>query len=194
MVEWPHFTTANFSAATSGGDMHALLNSLYISTTAATVSTVPATLAAYAFSRHHIPWKGPMLLFILMLAGVPISIIIVPVYQEFANLGYLSSFPTAIFLGVISLPFEIWIIKNFIDAVPAELEEAARLEEICDASRVAGTRYDPVALFGYFGSATIRYGDVAAYSIVYSLPVVILYIGMSRLFRGGYRLGGAIHG
>src|SRR5215469_18680158 len=119
-LQWPHFTLSNFSAAASSQNMQALLNSFYISLIATIISTVPAALAAYVFSRHHIPWKGPLLLFILMLAGVPVTILIVPVY--------LSLVPAAIFLGVTSLPFEIWIIKNFIDAVPPELEEAARLE------------------------------------------------------------------
>jgi multiple sugar transport system permease protein len=229
-VQWPHLTMSNFSAATSGSDLHALINSVYISTIATIVSTVPATLAAYAFSRHHIPWKGPLLLFILMLAGVPVTILIVPVYQEAAQLGYLSLIPAAIFVGVTSLPFEIWIIKNFIDAVPEELEEAARLERAktrhillrvvmpvalpgIAAAAIFGfinawgnflvplvlipdpsQQPSPVALFGFFGSTTIHYGEVAAYSIIYSVPVVLLYVAMSRLFRGGYTLGGAIRG
>src|SRR5581483_3622891 len=89
-LTWPHFTLSNFSAAASSGNMQALLNSVYMSVIATTISTLPAALAAYAFSRHHIPWKGPLLLFILMLAGVPVTIMIVPVYEEFSRLNLLS--------------------------------------------------------------------------------------------------------
>ena len=71
-LQWPHFTLSNFSGAASSQNMQALLNSFYISLIATIISTVPAALAAYVFSRHHIPFKGPLLLFILMLAGVPV--------------------------------------------------------------------------------------------------------------------------
>jgi multiple sugar transport system permease protein len=229
-VHWPHFTLTNFANAGNSTDMTALLDSFYISIIATTVSTVPATLAAYAFSRYHIPWKGPWLLLILMLAGVPVSILIVPVYQEFTKLNYLSLVPASIFLGVTSLPFEIWIIKNFIDAVPSELEESARLERAkthqvllrivvplalpgIGAAAIFGfiqawgnflvplilitsasQQPAPVAIFGFFGGNVIRYGEIAAYSIMYSVPVVILYLLLSRLFSGGFVLGGALRG
>lgn len=229
-VHLPHFTLTNFAHAGNSADITALLDSFYISIIATTVSTVPATLAAYAFSRYHIPWKGPWLLLILMLAGVPVSILIVPVYQEFTKLNYLSLVPASIFLGVTSLPFEIWIIKNFIDAVPTELEESARLERAktrhvllrivvplalpgIGAAAIFGfiqawgnflvplvlitsasQQPAPVAIFGFFGGNVIRYGEIAAYSIMYSVPVVILYLLLSRLFRGGFVLGGALRG
>jgi multiple sugar transport system permease protein len=229
-VHWPHFTLSNFSAAGNSRNMQALLDSFYISVIATLVSTVPAALAAYIFSRRHIPWKGALLLFILMLAGVPVSILIVPVYQEFTKLNFLSLAPASISLGVTSLPFEIWIIKNFIDAVPAELEESARLERAktrhvllrvvlplalpgIGAAAIYGfinawgnflvplvlvtsasQQPSPVAIFGFFGGDVIRYGDIAAYSIMYSVPVVILYLAMSRLFRGGFVQSGALRG
>jgi multiple sugar transport system permease protein len=229
-IEWPHLTFSNFTNAASSVNMNALLNSLYISTIATFVSTVPAAFMAYVFSRRHIPWKGPLLLFILMLAGVPVSILIVPLYQEFANHNWLTLVPASIFLGVTSLPFEIWIIKNFIDAVPQDLEEAARLERAntmqilrrvvvplafpgIAAAAIFGfinawgnflvplvlissssQQPAPVAIYGFFGGNVIRYGWIAAYAIIYSLPVVVLYVGMSRAFRGGFVLGGAVRG
>lgn len=230
VIEWPHFTLDNFRAALGGSNLHALLNSVYIATIATGVATVPATLAAYAFSRHNIPWKGPLLLLILMLAGVPVAILIVPVYEEFAKENLLSLVPAAVFLGVTSLPFEIWIIKNFIDAVPIELDEAARLERANTGQVIArvvvplalpgivaaavfgfviawgnflvplvlittgSQEPSPVTIFGFFGGSVINYGNIAAYSIVYSLPVVLLYLAMARLFRGGFRLSGALRG
>jgi len=229
-LAWPHFTLSNFSAAADSGNMQALLNSVYMSVIATLISTVPAALAAYAFSRHHIPWKGPLLLFILMLAGVPVTIMIVPVYEEFSRLNFLSIGPASVFLGVTSLPFEIWIIKNFIDAVPKELEEAARLERAktrhvlmrvvlpvalpgIGAAAIFGFINAwgnflvplvlmpnpaqipaPVAIYGFFGGNGLRFGPLAAYSIMYSVPILLLYLGMGRLFRGGFAQGGAIRG
>jgi multiple sugar transport system permease protein len=229
-VEWPHLTLHNFSAVINGSDMHALLNSVLMSGIATAVATIPAAMFAYIFSRRHIPWKGPWLLFILMLSGVPISILIVPLYQVFNQENLLSLVPASIFLGVTSLPFEIWIIKNFIDAVPIDLEESARLERASTmqvltrvvvplalpgigAAAIYGfinawgnflvplvlvtspsQQPAPVAIFSFFSGDIINYGHIAAYSIIYSVPVVVLYLAMSRLFRGGFVLSGAMKG
>jgi multiple sugar transport system permease protein len=229
-LEWPHFTFGNFTAAANSANMLALKNSVIISLIATVIATVPATLAGYVFSRRHIPFKGPLLLGILMLAGVPMSILIVPIYQLFAGRNYLALVPAAIFLGVTSLPFELWIIKNFMDAVPIDLEESARLERAGTTqilTRVvvpltlpgigaaaifgfinawgnflvplvlisnASQQPAPVAMYGFFGGNVIRWGEIAAYSVMYSVPVLILYLALSRLFRGGFVLSGAIRG
>lgn len=229
-LQWPHLSLSNFATAASSADLLALKNSVLISVVATVVATVPATMAGYVFSRRHIPFKGPLLLGIIMLAGVPMSILIVPIYQVFAGHNWLALLPAGIFLGVTSLPFELWIIKNFIDAVPTDLEESARLEK-------AGTRQillrivvplalpgigaaaifgfinawgnflvplvlisnpsqqpSPVAIYGFFGGNVIHWGGIAAYSIMYAIPVMILYLVLSRIFRGGFVLSGAIRG
>jgi multiple sugar transport system permease protein len=228
-IALPHlFTLSNFTDSLTLGRGHALIVSLEMATIATVVSTVTGAFAAYAFSRRHIPWKGPLLLLVLFLSGVPINVIIIPVYQIFSQEGWLSVVPTAIFLGVTSLPFAIWIMKNFIDAVPGELEEAARIEGArtltimlrvvlplaapgIGAAAIFGfanawgsflpplvlitnSAQDPasVGVFSFISSTGINYGDIAAYSIIYSLPVVILYAAMGRLFKGGFTLGGAL--
>ena len=117
-LQWPHFTLRNFTQAANSANLLALKNSVLISAIGTVVATIPATLAGYVFSRRHIPFKGPLLLGILMLAGIPVAILIVPIYQVFAVHNWLALVPASVFLGVTSLPFEIWIIKNFIDAVP----------------------------------------------------------------------------
>jgi multiple sugar transport system permease protein len=50
----------------------------------------------------------------------------------------------------------------------------------------------PVRMYGFMNSVAINYVAVAAFSILYSLPVVILYLLMSRSFRAGFVLGGAV--
>ncbi|WP_406070693.1 carbohydrate ABC transporter permease [Streptomyces sp. NBC_01020] len=47
-------------------------------------------------------------------------------------------------------------------------------------------------LFGNYGS--VAYGQLAAFSILYSTPVLVLYILISRRLGGGFALGGAVKG
>ncbi len=227
-LKLPTLTSANYELAVQPDNVLALGNSLLISVIASAVGTVAAFLAAYSFSRHHIPWKGPILLTILFLSGVPITILIVPMYEMFTYAGWLSILPAAILLGVTALPFQIYLIKNFIDAIPPDLEEAAFIERagtwrvlrsvvlpltmpgLASAAifgfvnawgsflipvvliSVDSQQPAPVRLFGFMSSTSINYGAIAAYSIVYSLPVVLLYVLMSGQFKAGFVLGGAV--
>jgi multiple sugar transport system permease protein len=229
-IEWPHWTLHNFGEATGSSQLHSLYNSFVLSGIATLVSTAASTLAAYALSRRRIPLKGPLLLVVLFLSGVPMSILIVPIYQLFANENWLSLVPTAIFLGVTAMPFEIWLIKNFMDAIPYDLEEAARIERANTwhiLTRIVGPlalpgigagaifgfvnawgsfvvplvlitntndQPGPIAIYGFIGAANVQYGNIAAFSLLYSVPVFILYALMSRLFTGGFTLGGAVKG
>lgn len=229
-VEWPHWTLSNLTQVLTGGNLHALWDSVILAVLSTIVATSTGLLAAYSLSRRRIPFKGPLLLFVLFTSGVPLTILIVPIYQLFAARGWLSIIPTSVFLGVTSLPFEIYLIKNFIDAVPEDLEEAARLERattmqvlrrlviplalpgiaaaaifgfvnawgsfVVPLVLIAPTSQQPapVAIYGFIGAANVRYGDIAAYSLIFCVPVFILYGLASRLFREGFVLGGAVKG
>jgi multiple sugar transport system permease protein len=211
-----------------GGELTMTRGTVVCKAIAAAVLAVAAFFAAYSFSRHHIPWKGPILLTILFLSGVPVTILIVPVYKMFVYMGWLSLLPTAILLAATAIPFEIYLIKNSIDAIPMDLEEAAAIERaatftilrrivfpltipgiasaaifgfvntwgsfliplvlISDLSQ----QPSPVRLYGFISSSGVHYGTVAAYSIIYSLPIVLLYLFMSRAFKNGFVLGGAV--
>jgi multiple sugar transport system permease protein len=165
---------------------------------------------------------------ILFLSGVPVTILIVPVYKMFARFDMLSMVPTAVLLGVTSLPFAIYLIKNTIDAIPQDLEEAASMEQastfrilrsvivplampgIASAAIFSfvnawgnflipivliadqASQPAPIAIYSFISAATIRYGQIAAFSILYSMPVIVLYFVMSRFFKGGFSLSGAV--
>ena len=229
-IEWPHWTLGNFGDALSSTNLQVLLNSGVMSVVASAVATAAAVPAGYVLSRRRVPFKGPLLLAVLFLAGVPLAILIIPVYQMFARLGWLSLLPAALFLAVTSLPFEIYLIKNFIDSLPRELEEAARIERantwqvlrhvvaplalpgICAAAIFGfvaawGSFIVPlvlilspsqevgsVAIYNFIGSDHVQYGDIAAFSLVFAVPVFVLYGFSSRLFREGFAFGGAVKG
>ena len=226
-IQWPHFTLSNFQQILTSGNLHSLISSFELSIIATVIATIPGTFAAYAFSRRHIPWKGPWLLVILFLTGVPITVMIIPVYQIFVKANLLSMIPAAIFLGVTSMPLEIWIIKNFIDAVPKDLEESAAIEQASTlqilrrivlplaipgigAAAIFGfvnawgsfliplvlisnptQQPGPVTIYNYIGASTVHYGEIAAFSLVYSVPVVLLYLLLGKGLRGGFLFGGA---
>jgi multiple sugar transport system permease protein len=52
-----------------------------------------------------------------------------------------------------------------------------------------------VSIFTFFGNlGSIAFGELAAFSILYSTPVLLLYILISKRLGGGFTLGGAVKG
>jgi multiple sugar transport system permease protein len=52
-----------------------------------------------------------------------------------------------------------------------------------------------VSIFTFFGNYdAIAFGQLAAFSVLYSTPVLLLYILISRRMGGGFTLGGAVKG
>ncbi|WP_431775867.1 carbohydrate ABC transporter permease [Streptomyces cucumeris] len=52
-----------------------------------------------------------------------------------------------------------------------------------------------VSIFTFFGNyGQVVYGQLAAFSILYSTPVVLLYVLIARRMGGGFALGGAVKG
>ncbi|WP_345748569.1 carbohydrate ABC transporter permease [Streptomyces sp. ODS28] len=52
-----------------------------------------------------------------------------------------------------------------------------------------------VSIFTFFGSyGSVVYGQLAAFSVLYSTPVLVLYVLIARRLGGGFTLGGAVKG
>ena len=229
-IEWPHFSLINFRHVLTGSLLHSLWNSVVLAFISTTIASVAGVFAAYALSRRRIPFKGPLILFIIFSSGVPLAIMVIPVYEIFSKFGFLSILPTAVFLSVTSLPFEVYLMKNFIDAVPTDLEEAARMERASTfqvlrrvviplalpgiaAAAIFGfvnawgsfvvplilisptnQQPAPIAIYTFLTLPKAQFGNIAAYSLLFCVPVFILYAVSARLFREGFVLGGGVKG
>jgi len=85
--------------------------------------------AGYALARFPIPGKEAWFLLLLASMMVPYQALLVPLYLMFAKLGLTAShFGLAILHAVLQLPFSIYLMRNAFEAIPKELEEAARVD------------------------------------------------------------------
>ena len=229
-VAWPHFSLVNFRHVLSGSLLHALVNSVILAVISTVIASATGVLAAYSLSRRRIPLKTPLLLFVIFSSGVPLSIMVIPVYEVFSRFGLLSILPTAVFLSVTSLPFEIYLMKNFIDAVPVDFEEAARIEGASTLQVLRGVvvpaampgiaaasifgfvnawgafivplilisnsseQPAPISIYTFLTVPKPEFGNIAAYSLLFCIPVFVLYGVSQRLFREGFVLGGGVKG
>ncbi|WP_279580179.1 hypothetical protein [Fodinicola feengrottensis] len=52
-----------------------------------------------------------------------------------------------------------------------------------------------MSIFNFFSQqGQVQYGQLAAYSILYSVPVVVLYLVVSKVLGGAFALSGAVKG
>lgn len=107
----------------------ALRNSVIISLGTTLVACVFGTLAAYSFARLNIPAKRALLLVVLGSQLLPAISLIIPLFRMFRTAGLLDSIAALILAySTFSMPFVVWIMAGYFQAVPAELEEAARID------------------------------------------------------------------
>lgn len=88
---------------------------------------VLCSMAGYAFARMSFRFKGLMLGLILSILMVPSQVYLIPQYQIVQQLGWLNTIQGIIAPGVFSA-FGTFLMMQFFKSIPAELEEAARLD------------------------------------------------------------------
>ena len=104
-------------------------NSLVVAVGTVLIAIPMAVCAAYAFSRLQFRFKRTMFQWILLTQFIPAVVIVLPFYIMFRNFGMLDTYLALIIVDLaIVLPYAVWTIKGFIDAIPQETEEAALVD------------------------------------------------------------------
>ena len=104
-------------------------NSVIVAGASTIIATVLGVPAAWAYSRFKIPAKKDQLFFILSTRFMPPVVVVIPIFLMFRDLNLLDTLQGLILVyAAFNLPFTIWMMKGFIDEVPAEYEEAAMLD------------------------------------------------------------------
>lgn len=106
------------------------LNSLYISLLVTAGTMAVASLAGYGFARIRFRGQGP--LFVLVLTGllIPSEVTIVPLFRIFSAWGMIDTHWPLILVPIFGAPAVLatFIMRQFFITLPAELEEAARID------------------------------------------------------------------
>jgi ABC-type glycerol-3-phosphate transport system permease component len=108
-----------------------LPNSIINSVGSSVLTVVIAAMASYAFSRYKFRGSRALQVIILGLMMIPGLTNLIPIYKIASDLGVLRSSPHGLMIMIYTaggLPFSIWIIKSFFDAIPLEIEEAALID------------------------------------------------------------------
>jgi multiple sugar transport system permease protein len=106
-----------------------LVNSLLTSLIAAVVCVVLSAFGGYSLSRAQWRLRTATSYTILAMRMLPMIVLIGPLYLLLLDTKLLNSY-VGLILGytTFGLPFGVWMMKGFMDAVPREIEEAARVD------------------------------------------------------------------
>ena len=104
-----------------------ILNSLGLALVTTLVQLLTSATAAYAFSR--LPFRGRGVVFAIYLATmmIPLQVLIVPLFVELKTLGLIDTYLGAL-LPTFASAFGIFLLRQAVNQVPRELDEAATLD------------------------------------------------------------------
>lgn len=128
-----------------------ILNSVYVTALGTLINLAFTVTMAYPLSRHDL--RGRTLVLNMVLFSMLFSGGMIPTYLLVRALGLLDTYWALILPGAISA-FNLILVKNFFQEIPAELEEAGRIDGCTDAGvlwRIVLPLSKPVlATFGLF--------------------------------------------
>lgn len=104
-----------------------ILNSILLAGITTVVQLVTSSTAGYAFSR--LPFRGQTVVFAVYLATmmIPLQVLIVPLFVELKTFGLLNTYLGAL-LPTFASAFGIFLLRQAINQVPRELDEAATID------------------------------------------------------------------
>jgi multiple sugar transport system permease protein len=121
-------TADAFGAILSQGNVYIwAFNSLWTAAAVTLITLAISALAAYAFSR--LDFTGRKWLFVVIIASivVPPQVLIIPLFYEMLAFNLIDTHWGLILPQVVA-PAMVFILKRFFDAIPIELEDAARVD------------------------------------------------------------------
>ena len=125
-----------------------LSNSIIVAFSVAFLNIIIGALSAYPFARSQFRGKTTLLVLYLLTRMVPALALILPVYLVLRRIGGLNQLWGLILMYMtFTLPYSVWILKNYFQTIPRDLEDAARVDR-CNWFQAMFRVILPVALPG----------------------------------------------
>jgi multiple sugar transport system permease protein len=106
-----------------------MTNSAVVTALTVVICMTFGALAAYSISRYRFRGRSLLMVFYLVIRMFPFVLLLVPIFVMLRELNLLDT-RTGLALAYTAflLPVAVWMLKGFFDAIPAELEDASRVD------------------------------------------------------------------
>lgn len=113
----------------TGGLVPYFINSGILSLGSCLFVLLLSIMGGFALSRFRFVGRKSIGIFLLSTTFFPLILMFIPIYTLFQTLGLIDTYFGLIWLiTAATVPFCIWMMKSFIDSVPAALEECAMVD------------------------------------------------------------------
>lgn len=113
----------------STGFARVMLNSALIAVVYTALSSVVSAMAGFALAKYGFRGRGLVLGFILVTMMIPMQVLLVPLFQIMASLGWVDTYQ-AVILPFLANAFGIFLMRQAFLGFPNELIEAARIDGV----------------------------------------------------------------
>jgi multiple sugar transport system permease protein len=124
-------TAAAFAKLFKAGSffLRYFLNSMIVCLSSTLLTVGAASLAGFSFSRFRFRGSKTAMFLFLVTQMFPNVVLLISVFTLFKDLRLLNTYPALIltFTGF-ALPFSIWMLKNYFDTLPIEMDQAAYID------------------------------------------------------------------
>lgn len=214
------------------GMLRGFLNSLIIAGGTTVIIDVVSIMAAYPLSRYKSKAANNFSLGLLFLTSLPASAMMLSTYKLLIKFHQIDSiFGLIMVMSAGGIPYAIWMMRNFMNTVSVDLEEAAWIDGATKFQAITKvllplmlpglitvTTYNFINAWGNFYlpflmlmsadkfpasvniyrlydvHGLVMYGQVAAYSVLYIIPIFVLYHFSQDNMSQGFSMGGATKG
>jgi len=128
---WPNQPTLGHyqQVLTDNKFLAALLNSTIVAVSVTVASLVIGVLGSYALGRFKFQGRLPIMYLILSMTMFPQIAVLGALFQRVTQFGLYNQLPALMLTYLIfTLPFTVWVLTSFFQAMPRDLEEAAYVD------------------------------------------------------------------
>jgi len=108
-----------------------MINSLVVATIATIVILFLDSLAGYAFARKRFRGKDSLFMLLLSTLMIPLAVTLLPTFLLANRLNLVDSYQ-ALILPALAYPVGVFMMRQFIQTIPSELEDAGRIDGMTD--------------------------------------------------------------
>ena len=121
-------TLSNYRAILEHSDIARwFVNSLIVAGLGTLLAVFTASTAGYAFARMEFPLRSVLFWSLLAMLMIPQQVTLIPEYLLLAELNWINTYQALLLPGVTSA-FGIFLIRQYLQGLPRDFEEAARLD------------------------------------------------------------------
>lgn len=125
-----YFRIENYTATWKQANLSiAYINSFTISIVSIFGILLTSSMIAYILARYDFPFRRILYLYIISGLVLPARLAIIPIYLLLRDLALLDTRIGLILVYIATgIPFSVFILKHFMEAVPVEIEDSARID------------------------------------------------------------------